>query len=80
MKVSLSKSIIATKRVEESIDDDLWSVMERFGPSDDQAMTLIQDVQSVFEMTMGSLRHKLLKLEHDLNTLADKRKAEEDAG
>lgn len=72
-KNSLQQSILATKTLESAIDRDLFSIMKRYGSDDGEAASMLQHVQSMVEITMGSLRAKLQKLEIDLNTLNDKR-------
>lgn len=73
MRVSFEKSLIATKHLESAVDKDLFSVMQSYGYEDEEAMALVNHLHSIFEVTMGSLRAKLLKLEIDLNKLDEKR-------
>lgn len=72
-KVTFSRSLIATKSLERSIDEDLFDVTQRFGADDDEIISKVTTMQHVIEDVMGSLRHKLLRLEHEINTLNEKR-------
>lgn len=73
MKNTLSKSLIATKTLENAVDVDLFSVVQKYGHDDHEVLAMINHVHSIIEVTMGSLRAKLLKLEHELNELDEKR-------
>lgn len=71
-KISLYNSLMAAKKLENAIEKDLFAIITKHDDSQEIVAT-ISHMRNVTEDVMASFRAKLLKLEHDVNTIIEKR-------
>lgn len=76
MNNDFSKSLLATRDAEKKVERELFDAIDRYDGLDDKAVANIQTTSMIIQDMLTAIRMKIVKLEHDLNTLDKKREEE----